>query len=61
MKQTVCMCINVCLYTWAYMCIHMVPADLFMCTYDLHDDICNCAYTQEKEILCHEPCPHKSQ
>lgn len=29
MKQTACMCISVCLYMWAYICIHTVPVDFF--------------------------------
>lgn len=31
MKRTVCMCRSVCLYMWAYICIHTVPVDLFIC------------------------------
>lgn len=57
MKQTVCMCISVCLYMWAYMCIHTVPVDLVICLCDP----CNCTYTEEGETLCHDLCPHKNQ
>lgn len=38
-KQTVHMCIKVCLYMWADICIYMVPGDLFIRMYDLHADI----------------------
>lgn len=31
MKQTECMCIKVCLYMWADICIRVVPANLFVC------------------------------
>lgn len=55
------MCINVCLYMWACMCIHMIPADLSLCMGDLQDDICNHTYTKEGEILYYNPHFHKDQ
>lgn len=39
----------------------MVPVDLFVCRYDLHDDSCSYTFTEEGEILYHDLCPHKNQ
>lgn len=47
MKQTVCMCVSVCLYMWAYICIHAVSVSLFICMCDLQDDTWNCTCTEE--------------
>lgn len=46
----VCMCISVCLYMWAYICIHTVPVDLILYVCDLHDDTCNCTYTERERF-----------
>lgn len=61
MKRTACMCISVCLYMWAYICIHMVPVDLFLCMCDFRDDTCNWTYTEEGELLCHDLCPLRTR
>lgn len=54
----VCVCLSVCLYMWAYICIHTVPVNLFICTCDLHDDTCH--RKSEAESLCHDPCPRRN-
>lgn len=56
----VCMCISVCLYMWAYICIHTVSVNLSICMCDLHGDTCDCKYTEEGEVLFHDLCPHKN-
>lgn len=56
-----CVCINVCLYMWASICIHMVPAGCFnMHVWPLGWH-CSCTYSEEGEILYHHLCPPKNQ
>lgn len=52
--------INVCLYMWADICIHMVPDGLFGRMCDLHDDTGCCTYAKEGKVLYPGPGPQKT-